>query len=360
MASRLQFNPVGRHGKQFAGAYLRTLHSFRAWQFVAAAILITQPAFGAGGAGFFQNCAEVFRIWIQSDAITQARINEFLPQFHKEHADTWGTLIPQPPEAASGLTTEQALALLNGLNGKTGLTWGATKVVNPAWGNTTWFIPVNGAKVILKSNQQRTAVTGDKVVTFNNNVRYEVLAFALDRYLGTNLVPPAVMLDSGRAAILYTPGTATSFASYACSPRSLVHATHIKFIDALVSNGDREAPGNLVVSSLGYPVAIDFDLSRPYYLWQGFTGGMDYVTRGMMLDPARRFGKSGPISGVASRRVVEKLEKLDEATLVKIAGDAGLGLSKNEIANVLGSAKYLLYSLSQWEKQFGEANVYVP
>jgi len=321
------------------------------------ALLMAQPVFGAG---FLKSCAEVLGIWIQSPSVTDSRINEFLPQFHRTHADAWANLVPEPPEAASGLTTEQALEMLRGLRDKSGLTWGATKYVNPAWGNVTWFVPMGTSRAIIKTNQQRTAMTGEKVVTFMNSVRYEVLAFVLDRYLGTNLVPPAVLLGPGRVAVLYTPGNATGFGSFSAWPRNLVHATHIRFIDALVSNGDRDAPGNLVVSAQGNPVAIDFDLSRPYYRWQGFNSGMEYVTRGMLLDPSRRFGRFGPISGVASRRVVDKIQKLDELTLVKIAKEHGLHLSENEIANVLGSAKYVLYTLSQWEKRYGESNVYVP
>jgi hypothetical protein len=324
---------------------------------VTLALLFPAPVYGGS---FFKNCAELLKIWIQAPSISDARIREFLPVFHATYADQWARATEGLPENGWPITTEQALTTLKSLRGKTGLTWGASSHTNPNWGNTTHFINVENVKVILKSNQQRTSIEGDRVKTFNNNVRYEVLAFAIDRYLGINLAPPAVMLDSDRAAILYTPGNATSFKNFASSPTNLVHATHIRFLDALLSNGDREAFGNIIITSSGRPVAIDFDLSMPYYPYFGFNSGMGYVSNHVLIDPSRKLGKFGPMPGVVSRRVMEKLEKLDEAQLKKIASEVGLKLSESEIKNVLGSADYLKYSVGQWVRLYGETLTYVP
>lgn len=329
--------------------------AFHRW----AALLTLVALLGAGfpqdaHAGFWDVCVRLFKVVTADSQFTQDRAKAYLPGVVEANRQIWLDRLKKRPEEWSGLTTEEALASLQTLNTNGYSTWGVGAVRN-----ATYFIPVPRGTAVVKDSAQRTNIDGDKVVSFYNYPRYEVMAFILDRYLGTNLVPPAVMLKGGSSASFKVRGGAISVSGAESSPANFMDISHMRILDILMANGDRNFPGNLLQGPDGRPVAIDFDLSKPFYPSFGYGGASHYYIESTVVDSSVRLGKKGPLPGVISKEVYDRLLDLDEKKILEIAKEGGMTLTRNEIDSILSGRASVRASVQRWEGIYGSSNILI-
>lgn len=318
--------------------------------------LAAPTANASGWRNITSACVRALHLLFPSDRFIEDRIREFWLPIVESQREEWSRRSWSPPEGVLGLTTADALAWLQrvarqGLSGHPSISAGSSaKIVN-----------VDGRRLVLRRTNTQTQVIGDgRVVSTTTNGRYDALAFLLDRYLGTNLVPPTIAIDAHTSVQLHVPSrgdaTLSAFEPYG---KYIPDASHIRLLDYLMSNGDRDqAPNTLNVG--GRLVAIDFDrshLSTDPSFYRGSSPG--YLLGSVTLEPRQWVGATGVAPGVFSRRVVERLRMLDGDTLRRLTQDNGMSISNNEIANIIESRDGFLRSLNRWVNEFGEANILI-
>lgn len=318
-----------------------------------------EAAASAPASAMMQSCVDFFRYVTGDPAYFNGKIREHLPRLVRDHSAEWREGAALRPEGLTGLSAGESLALLGSLRGQGLWGRGGSTLSNSAWGNSLQILPVGSQHVVIKTDQQRTSIEGDRVVSFRSFARYEAIAYALDEFLGTNVVPPALMLDARTAAILYVPGRSTHMGRMTEEPRRLLAASHLRLIDLLLGNADRDAPGNIVVAN-GRMVGIDFDMSQLYRRSFGTGGPIEYLHANVIVDRTRWLGGRTRMPGVFSRSVIARLTELDRPALERMMPKVGIHLSENEVKNILESRAQLLASVREWAARYGEENILVP
>lgn len=299
-------------------------------------------------AGLRRNGRRLWNSVIDDPELGEERARRYLPGIHARNLDAWRERLGRLPEQANGLSTERAIELLSRLKGEKNPASGAEHVRNG-----TYFRHIeDGQYAVVKRVYRRSEMGESRVYSFSNDVRFEVLAFHLDRFLGTNLVPPALRLDGGTIAQLKIRGVPTSLDREARDPLNLMDLSHLRILDLLTGNVDRKFPGNLL-SSAGKLVGIDFDLSYPDTMPH-----LGYLERrlrveGVTLEPRELFWKRGPLPGVFSRAALERLARLDRETIRRLAAEGGIALKPSEVESVFAHAQGVLFVVRGWQEKYG-------
>ncbi len=305
---------------------------------------------------FKDTCVRLLKIFTQNPEFNIARARKVLPKIVAANRETWKKIMALTPESTNGLTTEHVLSALASLRGEWFLTCGIESIGYARHRVMTNF----GIPAVVRSSTVRTDYGEGKTATVMTTPRYGVLAFALDRYLGSNVVLPVIFIDGGKTAELYIRARNISINEAQANHSHLVDLTHILMIDILTSNYDRQGKGNLLHETHSNKIiAIDFDLSKPYFRDYGPGQPIDFLIQRALLDPSVYFGRYGPLPGVTSRPVYEKLVALDRATLVSLTAKHDLILTENEIGNILSSRQQLLNSINIWTQIYGESNILI-
>ena len=313
-------------------------------------------------ASLFESCGTLLKEFIRDPDYLQGRAREALVKIRETQKESWLLSRAQRPEQAYGAQEAEALRWFRELSEKdlNALTR-KTIYTNQAWGNSVELYGNGSFGALLKKNYRRSSFDGEKAHHVSNNIRYEVLAHALDRYLGTNLVPPARFLNgNSKALVLFIPfSRSMSWASLESNPKHLVRITHTRYLDELLSNRDRENSENMLLGPQGAAVAIDFDLSQANGYYSGFNSYIDFVMRAR--PPSAASAKLPPrkvaLPGVTSKSVYEKLEALNSDSLNVLAGQAGITLTENEQKSILGGRSRILGSIDKWKQIYGEEQV---
>ena len=348
-------------GADFRGFVARLLPGRRAAlvAFVAlAAALNPIPQAGAAPA-FVEACQRLLKIYFKQPEFVEKRAKEFLPQIEEQQRESWKKAMSMAPEQLNGLSLEQARRLLESLKGLEDPTANGKRVRNE-----TYFVPLGGGQsAVVKKIFTRVEMGESKVYRTTNNPKYEVLAFAIDRYLGTNLVAPAVMLEGGASAQLRIRAGSVNAAGPGKAPENLLEMSHTRLLDVLIGNGDRGFSENLLVASVdgvSKTVAIDFDLSRPLTFFPVEAAEFSLSAHELLLEPKRKVGKHGYVPGVFSKPVIARLRALDRAKIIEIAAAEGLKLSEDQITAILAGRYASLTTIDAWISRYGENLILIP
>ncbi|MBI3542588.1 MAG: hypothetical protein HY075_04865 [Deltaproteobacteria bacterium] len=318
------------------------------------ATLLASPTPAQAVPPFVQACQRLLKIYFRDPAFTEQRAKQYLPDIVKANKKTWLELNARAPEELNGLSLAEALKLLEQLKAREDAAAGGQHVRN-----ATYFVRLGeGHKAVVKRRHTRSEMGEGRVYNFSNDPRFEVLAFVLDRFLGTNLVPPAILLDATTAAQLLVRAGPVKQGKLSKEHATLMELTHMRLLDVLVGNGDRNGPDNLLAAD-GKVVAIDFDLSRAVPMFPIEAAEFSLKADGVVLEPRLKVGKAGTLPGVFARRVVAQLRALDRAKLVELAEAAGLKLSENEIQSVLAGRAASLAVVERWSGAYGRELVEV-
>ncbi|MBI4051695.1 MAG: hypothetical protein HY400_04240 [Elusimicrobia bacterium] len=276
-------------------------------------------------------------------------MKRFLPKVNAEYLALWKDRAATNPEMANGINTEEALALLSQLKGVQKSEEGGVHVING-----TYFKDLHGGQeAVIKKAFHRSAMGESRVYHVTNDIRFEVLAFHLDRFLGTNLVPPVVRLNQDTIAQLKISASPITMKKAARNPANLMDLSHLKILDILLGNVDREMPGNLLSTERGKLVGIDFDLCYPSPWAVPEAVEHHLQIENVLLEPDRKVGKYGATPGIFSRQVLNRLRILDREKILGLAQEGEIELKEKEIESLLLYRQLILQRVEEWKKQYG-------
>jgi hypothetical protein len=312
------------------------------------------PAFAAPS--WLESCQRLLRIYTGEPKLAEERAKAALPVIRDANLERWRKNVATPPEALNGLKLEEALRLLSVLKVAQDPAAGGRRVRN-----ATFFVSLgHGQAAVVKRVFTRSEMGESRVYHTTNNVKYEVLAFVIDRYLGSNVVAPVIALDDGSVAQLLIRAASMNAVKAGHDPVLLLEMSHVRLVDLLVGNGDRNNSENLLVGADSKVVGIDFDLSRPSAFCPVEAAFYSLRAPELVVEPGRKLGSRGPVPGVFSHGVLEKLRALDRAKVVELAAGAGIRLSEADIISVLAGRAAGLRAIEEWKKTYGADLIELP
>jgi hypothetical protein len=305
---------------------------------------------------WIEACQRLLRIYTGEPKLAEERAKAALPGIRDANLERWRKNVATAPEALNGLKLDEALALLSKLKQRKDPTQHGRRVRN-----ATFFVPLGDGRVaVVKKVFTRSELGESRVYHTTNNVKYEVIAFIIDRYLGINAVAPAIMLDGQTVAQLFVRAAPVSYLEAGHDPAMLLEISHVRLLDLLVGNADRAISKDLLAGENGKVVAPDFDLSRPSSFCPVDAALYFLRASELVVEPGRKLGSRGPTPGMFLHSVLEKLRALDREKLLELARGADIQLTEPQIVGVLSSRAAALRAIEHWKQVYGADLIEIP
>lgn len=322
------------------------------------------PAWLMGVGNYLRDQAtQAWKVLVNDREFHRQRYAQNFPAIRAAFVENWQAKLSQLPEGNADATTEAALEALRRMRG--------TQVElrrdrRQVYGQSL-RLPESSLLGFVKESHTRLQIdapTATDQVTVGtasrsaiHDARWEVMAFQMDRFLGSNLVPPAFMTTSNQSVQLLIPSQAADYAKAVKDPQHLLDISMIRVLDAIFSNSDRAFPGNFRITKQGRALAVDFDLSAPVPALAAA------VRKRLMINDfpiASGWLGNGQNPGVYSRRMLEKLRALTPDDVWRMAKDGEARLSEAEARGIYSGAKTALQVIEDLAQEFGEDLVLVP
>jgi hypothetical protein len=305
------------------------------------------------GRGYLQQL--VGRIYPQS-TIPRIDTKAMLERLDREDRAGWLARRTITPESTVGLSEAQAIELLQELKSRPNMLFGARNVRNE-----TYFVRLrDGYSAVVKKTATRTEVTLEgRIISVRNNANLEALAYQLDRYLGSDIVPPAINLAPGLSAQLKIDAVDYDFEKALQVSAQHLDISHTRILDHLLVNRDRDFPGNLL--RRGEKVfAIDFDLSSINASMHNADTLRYFENKRMRSFQGERLARGAAAAPpVLLRSVVDRLRQLDEKQLDILLAKAEVTLSARQKASIVYSAQEIVWMVDELIAEYGEKAIIV-
>ncbi len=312
-------------------------------------------------ASLLKQCGTMFKEWVIPPRVEviKERTTPRLKELREKYQFIWLTEQKLLPEKINGLSTNEALKLLKGLKTGGPSAWKNRRNLR----NRTYKISLNTEQNAIVKHTYLRSEMGDAHVNHTQNyVKFDVLAFALDRYLETNIVPPAITLSEDTIAELEIKSSPRKFKPFSEQPENLLTATHTRLLDTLLTNPDRINSDNMRTAPHKGGIAIDFDLAHPVSSMGIFEAAEECLfAKGIIVDSSKHFiGRKMDLPGIFSRTVVENLRNLNQTILSHLATEHNVKLNEKEMNNILSWKETSLEVIDYWISTYGENLILVP
>lgn len=297
---------------------------------------------------FRASCVYTFGFFRKKTIEEEMEAFRYAAQFFLEARIQWN-----PPESRANLTEEEARAFLADLVDRNEFLDGGYRVN----GNRLFrhHDSTTNLDFYIKHYFSRTELAESKPVKIRNYVKYEALAFALDRFIGGYLVLPAYLLAPDKVAILAAPKTVS--ADYLRVKKNLAlfrQTAYIDTLDAIFANADRRFANNILIDSEGNLIAHDWDRSSPSSGIVPWAVSNRLWLHKVPVKTADGKIKFLDIPLLVEPKIFEQMEELTPSLFVELGKAVGVVVNPEEASIITGNTLLLAQLFRErWIKSFG-------
>ncbi len=293
----------------------------------------------------------------QGEPARVARIKEYFPSIISKHRTQWLHQLSISPASTQGLTTDEALSVLESLKAYPHEIKHANRIQNEVF---MAVIPNTTHAAIVKNNSSITEEAFGAVPMAKKRIAWhDHFAFIIDRYMGTHLVPPTIKQDETTTFQLYIRSSGAVSEKYTRRRHSnLLDYSHMQLLDLFMSNQDRNFYGNLLMSKR--IIAIDFDIGRPGASRHYSNHAIEQLwIKDTILNSDRYIGRKGGVPGIFAKSVIDKLESMSPGILKKFTARHGFVLSDELNQDIIHTRDVALRVIEEWIETYGYSMIII-